>query len=99
MCALDPLANHTLRLMTAYASERLRREMLYCGSKKPADLERASATEVTVKAGALLGLAILLMIVWAVSFLVYHIAGLLIHVLLVLALIFFILRLLSGRKI
>jgi len=47
----------------------------------------------------LLGLAILLMIVWAVSFLVYHIAGLLIHVLLVLALIFFLLQLLGGRKI
>jgi hypothetical protein len=59
----------------------------------------ASATEVTTRAGALLGLAILLMIVWAVSFLVYHIAGLLIHVLLVLALIFFILQLLGGRKI
>jgi len=69
--------------------------MLYCGSKKPADLERASATEVTTRAGALLGLAI----VWAVSFLVYHIAGLLIHVLLVLALIFFLLQLLGGRKI
>jgi len=47
----------------------------------------------------LLGLAILLMVVWAVSFLVYHIAGLLIHVLLVLALIFFVLQLLGGRKI
>jgi Family of unknown function (DUF5670) len=72
--------------------------MLYCGSKEPADLERASATEVTTRAGALLGLAILLMIVWAVSFLVYHIAGLLIHVLLVLALVFFLLQLLGGRK-
>jgi hypothetical protein len=30
---------------------------------------------------------------------VYHIAGLLIHVLLVLALIFFVLQLLGGRKI
>jgi hypothetical protein len=91
--------SHFFRLLTADASERLRGEMLYCGSKKPADLERASATEVTTRAGALLGLAILLMIVWAVSFLVYHIAGLLIHVLLVLALIFFVLQLLGGRKI
>jgi len=51
-----------------------------------------------VRAGAFLGLAILLMVVWVVSFFVYHIAGLLIHVLLVLALIFLILQLIGGRK-
>lgn len=55
--------------------------------------------EVTVRAGAFLGLAILLMIVWVVSFLVYHIAGLLIHLILVLAVIFLILQLVSGRKV
>jgi hypothetical protein len=38
------------------------------------------------------------MVVWVVSFFVYHIAGLLIHVLLVLALIFLILQLIGGRK-
>ena len=54
--------------------------------------------EVLVRAGAFLGLAILLMVVWVVSFFVYHIAGLLIHVLLVLALIFLILQLIGGRK-
>lgn len=51
-----------------------------------------------MRAGAFLGLAILLMVVWVVSFFVYHIAGLLIHVLLVLALIFLILQLIGGRK-
>jgi hypothetical protein len=45
-----------------------------------------------------LGLAILLMIVWVVSFLLFHIAGLLIHLLLVLAVIFLIIQLVSGRK-
>jgi len=51
-----------------------------------------------VKFGAFLGLAILLMIVWVVSFLLFHIAGLLIHLLLVLAVIFLIIQLVSGRK-
>jgi hypothetical protein len=53
---------------------------------------------VPVKFGAFLGLAILLMIVWVVSFLLFHIAGLLIHLLLVLAVIFLIIQLVSGRK-
>jgi hypothetical protein len=52
-----------------------------------------------VRAGPFLGLAILLMIVWVVSFLVYHIAGLLIHVLLLVAVIFLVIQLLSGRKV
>lgn len=51
-----------------------------------------------MKFGAFLGLAILLMIVWVVSFLLFHIAGLLIHLLLVLAVIFLIIQLVSGRK-
>lgn len=52
-----------------------------------------------MRAGPFLGLAILLMIVWVVSFLVYHIAGLLIHVLLLVAVIFLVIQLLSGRKV
>jgi len=55
--------------------------------------------EVPVRVGPLLGLAILLMIVWVVSFLVYHIAGLLIHLVLILAVIFLLLQLFTGRKI
>jgi hypothetical protein len=52
-----------------------------------------------VRVGPLLGLAILLMIVWVVSFLVYHIAGLLIHLVLILAVILLLLQLFTGRKI
>jgi Family of unknown function (DUF5670) len=54
---------------------------------------------VTVRVGPLLGLAVLLAIVWVLSFVVFHIAGLLIHALLLLAVIFLILQLVSGRKI
>ena len=54
--------------------------------------------EVLVKFGAFLGLAILLMIVWVVSFVVFHVAGFLIHLLLVVALIFLVIQLVSGRK-
>lgn len=48
--------------------------------------------------GVFLGLAILLMIVWAGAFLVFHIAGALIHLLLLFAVIFLVIHLFSGSK-
>jgi Family of unknown function (DUF5670) len=52
-----------------------------------------------VKVGPLLGLAVLLAIVWVVSFVVFHVAGLLIHILLLLAVIFLIVQLFTARKL
>jgi uncharacterized protein DUF5670 len=54
--------------------------------------------EVLVRAGPLLGLAFLLMIVWVISFVVYHVAGFFIHLLIIVALILFVVQLFSGRK-
>jgi hypothetical protein len=50
-----------------------------------------------VRAASLLGLAALLAIVWIVSFVIFHVAGWLIHILLLLALIFLLLQLFTGR--
>jgi len=55
--------------------------------------------EVRVRVGLLLGLAVLLAIVWVVSFIVFHVAGLLIHLLLILAVVFLILQLFTGKKL
>jgi hypothetical protein len=46
----------------------------------------------------LLGLAILLFILWAAGFLVFHVAGGLIHLLLVIALIVIIFHFIRGRS-
>ena len=51
-----------------------------------------------LRAGPILGLAILLMIVWVISFLVYHIAGFFIHLLIIVALILFVVQLFAGKK-
>jgi hypothetical protein len=48
--------------------------------------------------GPFLVIALLLLIVWAGSFLMFHIASGLIHLLLVLALIFFVVHLFTGSK-
>jgi hypothetical protein len=55
--------------------------------------------EVRVRVGLLLSLAVLLAIVWVVSFVVFHVAGFLIHLLLILALVFLILQLFTGKKL
>lgn len=52
-----------------------------------------------MRVGPLLGLAVLLAIVWVISFVVFHIAGLLIHILLLLAVLCLIIQLFRGRKI
>jgi hypothetical protein len=54
--------------------------------------------EGLVRFGVFLGLAILLAVVWVVSFLVFHVVGFLIHLLLVVAVLFLILQLVSGGK-
>lgn len=81
----------------------------YSGSGRPADAPkiqcyielRTAATHKTVeghvRAASLLGLAILLAFVWVVSFIIFHVAGWLIHILLLLALIFLLLQLFTGR--
>lgn len=46
----------------------------------------------------LIGLAILLVILWAAGFLVFHVAGGLIHLLLVIAVIVFIFNFIRGRS-
>lgn len=48
--------------------------------------------------GIFLLLAILLVCVWVGAFVMYHVAGALIHLLLVFAVIFLVIHLLSGRK-
>lgn len=48
--------------------------------------------------GPLLGIAILLMILWAGGFLFFHVAGFLIHILLILAVISLVAHLLTGPR-
>ena len=46
----------------------------------------------------LLTLAIVLLILWALGFVAFHVGGALIHLLLVIALIVIVVRLLQGRR-
>jgi Family of unknown function (DUF5670) len=46
----------------------------------------------------LLGLAVFFMIVWVLAFVAFHVAGFFIHILLILAVIFFIAHLLRPRR-
>jgi hypothetical protein len=46
----------------------------------------------------LYGLAVILLIAWALGFLVFHVGGI-IHILIVIAIIAVLLRIISGRKI
>jgi Family of unknown function (DUF5670) len=48
--------------------------------------------------GPFLGLAILLLVLWAGGFLMFHVAGALIHLLLLLAVISLVVHLFSGRR-
>jgi hypothetical protein len=45
-----------------------------------------------------IGIAILLLLLWAGGFLAFHVAGFLIHILLILALVFFIIHFITGRR-
>jgi hypothetical protein len=45
------------------------------------------------------GLAVVLVIMWVLGFTVFHVAGGLIHLLLVVALIVVVVRLVSGRRV
>jgi hypothetical protein len=47
----------------------------------------------------MLWLAILLLVAWVLGFAVFHIAGGLIHLLLILAVIVFVYRLVTGRRV
>jgi Family of unknown function (DUF5670) len=47
---------------------------------------------------AFLGLALILLFTWIGAFVVYHVASALLHLLLVLAVVFFVIHLVSGRK-
>ncbi len=47
----------------------------------------------------MLWLAILLLVAWVLGFAVFHIAGGLIHLLLILAVVVFIYRLVTGRRV
>jgi hypothetical protein len=47
----------------------------------------------------LITLAIVLVILWALGFLAFHVGGSLVHLLLVIALIVIVYRLLTGRKV
>ncbi len=46
----------------------------------------------------LITLAIILLILWALGFLAFHVAGGFIHILLVIALIIIVVRLITGRR-
>jgi Family of unknown function (DUF5670) len=52
----------------------------------------------TMRFGPFLGLAILLLILWAGGFVFYHVAGFLIHLLLIFAVISFVLHLFMGSR-
>ena len=45
-----------------------------------------------------IGIAILLLVLWAGGFLMFHTAGFLIHILLILAVISFIIHFVAGRR-
>jgi hypothetical protein len=45
-----------------------------------------------------IGIAILLLLLWAGGFLAFHVAGFLIHILLILALVSFIIHFITGRR-
>lgn len=62
-----------------------------------ASLQHPKTVEGHVRAASLLGVAVLLAFVWVVSFVIFHVAGWLIHILLFLALIFLLLQLFTGR--
>ena len=47
----------------------------------------------------LMTLAIILLVLWALGFVAFHVGGGLIHLLLVVALILFIVRLVQGRRV
>ncbi len=48
--------------------------------------------------GILVGLAVLLLIAWILGFAVFHVAGFLIHLLLIIAIIVFIVQFFTGRS-
>jgi hypothetical protein len=75
------------------------REEWYITEARTAFRMRANVkSEVLVRFGPFLGLAVLLIIIWVVSFVVYHVVGAVIHLLLLVAVVFLILQLFSGRK-
>jgi hypothetical protein len=45
-----------------------------------------------------IGIAILLLLLWAGGFLAFHVAGFLIHILLVLAVVSFVIHFITGRR-
>ena len=45
-----------------------------------------------------IGIAILLLILWAGGFLVFHVAGFFIHILLIVAVIAFVIHFITGRR-
>ncbi|MFZ3215699.1 MAG: DUF5670 family protein [Candidatus Acidiferrales bacterium] len=47
---------------------------------------------------ALLGIAFLLFLVWLGAFLVFHVVGALLHLVLILAVVFFVIHLFSRRR-
>jgi hypothetical protein len=47
----------------------------------------------------LMTLAIILLVLWALGFVAFHVGGGLIHLLLVVALVLFIVRLVQGRRV
>jgi hypothetical protein len=46
----------------------------------------------------LMGIAVILLVLWLLGFMVFHVAGGLIHIILVLAVIIFVVNLLRGRR-
>ncbi|MDQ1453884.1 MAG: hypothetical protein QOK38_3750 [Acidobacteriaceae bacterium] len=45
-----------------------------------------------------IGIAILLLLLWAGGFLAFHVAGFLIHILLILAVVSFVIHFITGRR-
>jgi Family of unknown function (DUF5670) len=62
------------------------------------DSKSAPREETLMRFGPFLGLTILLLILWAGGFLFFHVAGFLIHLLLIFAVISLILHLFTGSR-
>ena len=64
----------------------------------PASFSGIIPFAATIRRTAMLALAIILVVLWALGFFAFHVAGGLIHLLLVVALLVFVVNLVRGRR-
>jgi hypothetical protein len=64
----------------------------------PAVYENGGACRPQGASGMWIGIAILLLLLWAGGFFAFHVAGFLIHILLILAVVSFVIHFITGRR-